>query len=541
MNSLEVVATTFERTDPWTTKYNPHHLKDMVGNINVIKDAARYLKNYKCEQSPRADFPKAILVSGPTGVGKTEFAKLLALYRGYIPIEFSAALLSKKIEVERCVDIYRSDVTRNFSANHPLVIKALYNLDSCNMSRFGVGKAIIIDELDATSKRYKGLMTALTTILKSVKGHNPKNVIIMTCDDNTLKTKLKSMKNQCYLLKFKSVSDREMIKLIDRVSEGEHLDLQDNDKLLFVKYANGDCRRLLNGMELCFKNGLGEYTKSQRSSMINCFVNEDDETIQRLKFSTLSTEKMLEKVIKASISEGGTFDLIPYLQGDMYALGSQLYKTYPTLIRNDINSEDQIEIMAKTMVDIADADFFMDRVNEASGYDDGFAFSNYFIALGVLAPLSSLRKGIPKNFKMNVEGYAKIYGLKTSIDSQTSIKQKICDMTPPLFGKSFEEVRYFISWIAKQLSSDKHKELALFFHKNNIEPEVLDEMEKIKLMPKGDDNIFRCFGVELKDVWKAATKRKFKKEYNINKPETQGVKFREGKNVNKIMFFEKFM
>ena len=74
-------------SESWTTKYNPLTIKELIGNINVIKDGVRYLKNYKSEKSAKADFHKAILISGPSGTGKTEFAKLLALYRGYIPVE----------------------------------------------------------------------------------------------------------------------------------------------------------------------------------------------------------------------------------------------------------------------------------------------------------------------------------------------------------------------------------------------------------------------------------------------------------------------
>lgn len=528
----------------WTKKYNPKTIKDFIGNINVIKDAARYLKNFKCEQSPRADFPKAILISGPTGTGKTEFAKLLALYRGFIPIEFSAALLRKKKEVQHCIDVYKSDIRRNYSANHPFVIQALNNLDSCNMGRLGVGKAIIIDELDATSKGYKGLLGSLMNILKSSKGHNPKTIIIMTCDESTLNTKLKTIKNQCYNLKFKKISDREMIKLINRVSENEHLILKDEDKRQFVKFSNGDCRRLLNGMEMCFKNGTGEYTPTELSRMVQSFIENDNDTIQRLKYSTLSSEKILRKVISCSICkapEESTFDIIPFVQGDMYALGAQLYKTYPTLIRKDINPVHQMEMLSAAMDEISYADHFMDRIRESSGYDDGYSYSDYFIIQGVVNPLYKMQKGIPKNFKLDVVGYAKIYGLNKTIDSQNSIKTKIGHMVPELFGQPIDVIRYFGSSLAKQLQDGKYTEVAEYFHKHDIDPSVIDELEKIRLLPFGDRKSEpRYFGVELKDVWKSATKRKFKKQFVVDKPLVQGVKFKDEKKGKKILFFEKF-
>ena len=528
-------------SESWTTKYNPLTIKELIGNINVIKDGVRYLKNYKSEKSAKADFHKAILISGPSGTGKTEFAKLLALYRGYIPVEFSAALLRRKQEVDNCIDIYRSDVTHNFSANHPLMIQALRNLDSCNMVKHGVGVALIIDELDATSKGYKGLITSLMTILKSTDGHNPRRVIIFTCDDNTLKSKLKTLKNQCYHLKFKQISDREMCKLIDRVCDEEHITLQSEDQELFSKFSNGDCRRLLNGMELCFKNGSHETSASDISKMIQSFVNNDPATIDRLKYSTLSTDKILIKLIETYIeSDKSIFNIIPYIQTESYTLSAQLFQTYPLLMRQDINSADQMRMIAEASADISYSDYYIDKIRETSGgFDDGVITSGFFVIQGLIAPLSIMKSGIPKNFKIDVGGYAKLSGLAKSISSQIDIKTKISNSIPILTGKSFEDVRYFGSFVAKFLKEEKYEELASFFHENDIDPGIIDDLEKIKLLKSGEgDN--RYLGVDLKDVWKGVAKRKFKKQYTIDTPKISGVKFKDEKTVNKICFFEQF-
>lgn len=530
----------------WTTKYSLKSIKDIIGNINIIKDAVRYLKNYKSEKSPRADFPKAILISGPTGTGKTEFAKLLALYRGFIPMEFSAALLRKKKEIEECIDVYKSDIRRNFSPNHPFVIQALRNLDATNMTKLGVGKAIVIDELDAISKEHKGckrLLTGLMAILKSKKGHDPRSVIIMTCDEKTLNSKLKSVKNYCHVLKFKKISNRELLKLVTRICKNEKIVLTNDDKQRFVNYSNGDCRRLINSMELCFKNGIGNYTSKQLSEMIQCFINNDHETIQRLKYSMLSSEKILHKVIETSIQSKAdkkvsVFDVVPLIEKHMDTLGQQLYKTYPLLIRKDINSVKQLDLLSRAMEEISHADNFMDRIREAAGYDNGYAHSGYFISQGVLSPLHILRKGMSKNFHMDVNGYAKINGINRTINSQLSIKSKIGYMIPFLSGSSMDDIRFFASFIAKQLKEDKHSELAAYFHTYGIDPTVIDDLEKIKSpFPKFNG---MHLGVELKDVWKGPTKRKFKKQFIVVKPKVQGVKFKDEKPTKKIQFFERF-
>ena len=550
-NQFLYVLYTLYMSESWTTKYGPKSIKDIVGNINVIKDGVRYLKSDKLEIKSKADCPKAILISGPSGTGKSEFAKMLSLYRGYIPMEFSAALLRKKQEVEHCIDIYRSDVRKNFSANHPLVIEALTNLDSCNMIRSGLGAAICIDELDATSKGYKGLITALMTILKSTTGHNPKRVIIFTCDDDTLTSKLKSLKNQCYHLSFKRISDREMVKLIDRVCDGEHISITQEDKQQLCNYSNGDCRRLLNGMELCFKNGADVNNQKELSNLISAFIKNDTMTIERLKYSTLSPDKILGRVIEESLDkkpEDNPFKIIPFIQGDSYSLGAQIFQTYPTLVRQDINQTEQVQMLAKAAEDVSYADFFIEQVRQGYGMDDDFIHLCYFIIYGVISPITRIREGIPKNFKVQTTGYAKVFGLQKAIDSQLDITSKLGRFGKLFYGKDVEEIRYVASNIARLLKEEKYEELTKLFYDNDIDFCVMDDIEKIRYMhvytdtgiANSNSNRYRYLGPELKHVWKGAVKRKFKKQYTEDKPIVQGVKFKDEKNVKKINFFEKY-
>lgn len=97
------------------------------------------------------------MISGPGGCGKTSIARLLSLYRGFIPIEISAAQLRKREEVQHFIDMYRTNVVHNYPKTHPLYIEARENLSLCKMKDLCVGKSVILDELDAIGMSEKGL------------------------------------------------------------------------------------------------------------------------------------------------------------------------------------------------------------------------------------------------------------------------------------------------------------------------------------------------------------------------------------------------
>lgn len=103
------------------------------------------------------------------------------------------------------------------------------------------------------------LNSDVVQLLGSNESHDPDTLMIITCNTEML-SKIKTLKSMCHHVQLKHISVNEMIKLIDTVCEGENLRLSKDDKELFAFYANGDGRRLLNGMELCFRNGISEYT-----------------------------------------------------------------------------------------------------------------------------------------------------------------------------------------------------------------------------------------------------------------------------------------
>ena len=554
-------------TQSWTTKYRPTTLRDIAGNTNAIREGIKFLKEYRLDRNPTSKkHPNAILVSGPGGCGKTTFARLLALYRGFIPIEMSAASVRKKDEVSQFMDLYVSDIRTNFGENHPYVLEARKQLKLCH-TELPLGKAMILDELDAMGKSEKGLNTAILEILKAPT-HDPDRILIMTCDVDTL-TKMKTMANWCYVVQFKSIVDSEQLKTIDYVCNIEGITLRPEDKQRFVAYANGDGRRLLNGMELCFKNGVGEYDADQLSEMIRLFVSNDEATVSKLKFSCMSAEKILGTVINAvcepirnSIVLDDAprksklpFKMLAAIETDMNVIPLQLFHSYPSLIRQDITLIDQLTMIRDASEDMSYASVLHDNFcdsnpgimsedNDDGEGETGSRPSDSYLIMSVISPLYKLRNSIAKTYRLNASGYAKMYGVKSSMDGQLRIPIRCGEISPYTYNRSMDYLRYFASKLAILVKDKKFDELIEFFNEHHIEPMALiEELLKLKTLNL-DDEEPRFLGTNLADVWKTTVKRDFTKEFSKRKPKTQGVKFIDAANQpekKKIKFFEKYM
>jgi len=92
----------------WTTKYAPSNLKEICGNKTNVERLGTWLsdwdKNYKSGfKKPGKDgmgIYRAVLISGPPGIGKTTSAHLMAKEAGYNPIELNASDARSKKLVE---------------------------------------------------------------------------------------------------------------------------------------------------------------------------------------------------------------------------------------------------------------------------------------------------------------------------------------------------------------------------------------------------------------------------------------------------------
>lgn len=94
----------------WTDRYAPQTLKEICGNKSQIEKLHAWLNSW--QGSLQSGFKKpgkegmniyrAVMITGPPGIGKTTSAHLVAKLAGYTPIELNASDARSKKLVEVC-------------------------------------------------------------------------------------------------------------------------------------------------------------------------------------------------------------------------------------------------------------------------------------------------------------------------------------------------------------------------------------------------------------------------------------------------------
>lgn len=99
------------QTDLWTTRYRPKQMKELCGNNAAVLRLQKWLdawynnykKGFKSDDPEKTGTFRAVLISGPPGIGKTSAAHLVAESLGYSVVEFNASDTRSKRSLDVCL------------------------------------------------------------------------------------------------------------------------------------------------------------------------------------------------------------------------------------------------------------------------------------------------------------------------------------------------------------------------------------------------------------------------------------------------------
>ncbi len=244
------------KDQPWVAKYIPQTIKDLVGNTAAITKITEWLKTWPRSISRNR---RALMLFGPTGVGKTVTVYTIAKELDYEINEINASVKrSKKMMNE--------------------LLKTSTKMGTLTQKR---GRLILVDELEGLSgKSDRGAASALKEHIQQTQVP-----IILVTNDVTEK-KIRPLRKLCTYIEFEPISNSEIIGLLERISIQEELKFSKDALETLVTNSRGDIRAAINDLQSVAEIG-PEITLER--------VNE----ILRLRDKSIDINEALDKIFYA--------------------------------------------------------------------------------------------------------------------------------------------------------------------------------------------------------------------------------------------------
>lgn len=221
-----------------TSKYAPTQLNHICGNKGQVEKIQAWLRNWP--KAKKYDFQRrgadglggerAIIISGPPGIGKTTAAHLAAKLEGYDVLESNASDVRSKKLVEAGV----SDVMNNTS---------LLGYFAADGKAVNAGKkkiVLVMDEVDGMSAGDRGGVGALAKFCK--KTEVP---LILICNERRL-PKMKPFDHVAFDVRFNRPTVDQVRSRIMTICHREGLKLPPPVVDALIEGSNKDIRQIIN-------------------------------------------------------------------------------------------------------------------------------------------------------------------------------------------------------------------------------------------------------------------------------------------------------
>jgi len=202
---------------PWTVKYKPKTLKEVVGNKEAIQKFVEWIKSWERGIPPK----RAAFLYGPPGVGKTVTVEALAK-------DFKMEL------VEKNASDYRTEEA----------VKRFAGLASQYGSLFGARRIILFDELDGlTGTADKGGVKAITEVIQTAQ------CPIVLIANNAFDPRFASLRNHCLMIEFKKPSTTEVLRHLKAICLKEGIEAEENALKFIAQRSEGDIRSAVTDLQ----------------------------------------------------------------------------------------------------------------------------------------------------------------------------------------------------------------------------------------------------------------------------------------------------
>ena len=195
------------------TKYRPQTFDQVLGQGDVVQSIQQALKRASC---------RAFLLSGPSGVGKTTIARIIATSVGCVEANLFEVDAATHTGIDAMRELSRGLVFRGLGSPQ---------------------KVVVIDEAHALSRQ------AWTSLQKDVE-EPPEHVWWVFCTTEPTKVPV-AIRNRCLCYHLSTVKRDDIFQLLIKVLKGEGLDPLELVVYAIAEASEGSPRRALTYLAAC--------------------------------------------------------------------------------------------------------------------------------------------------------------------------------------------------------------------------------------------------------------------------------------------------
>ena len=200
---------------PWTEKYRPKTLSEVIGQHDIIERLRAYVK--------ARNMPN-LLFAGPPGIGKT--TATLALARDLFGENYRVSLLELNASDDRGIDVVRGQI-KDFARTIPLADVPF--------------KLIFLDEADALTS------DAQHALRRTMEIYSGATRFILSC--NYSSKIIEPLQSRCGVFRFKPLGEPDITHMLERITKHEKLELGDEAVKSLIYISEGDMRRAINALQ----------------------------------------------------------------------------------------------------------------------------------------------------------------------------------------------------------------------------------------------------------------------------------------------------
>lgn len=200
---------------PWTEKYRPQKLDEVIGHGEIISTLKSYVN---AKNMPN------LLFAGPPGIGKT--TATLALARELLGEDYRSSLLELNASDERGIDVVRGKI-KDFARSQSIARVPF--------------KLIFLDEADSlTADAQHALRRTMELYVSATR-------FILSA--NYSSKIIEPIQSRCSVFRFRPLSEEEVEGMVERIAKSESLKV-DKEAMEALKYVSeGDMRRAINALQ----------------------------------------------------------------------------------------------------------------------------------------------------------------------------------------------------------------------------------------------------------------------------------------------------